>query len=909
MQEKIVIKGAREHNLKNISLELPRNKMVVFTGLSGSGKSSLAFDTIFAEGQRRYIESLSAYARQFLGGLQKPDVDEIEGLSPAISIDQKAHSANPRSTVATITEIYDYLRVLYARAGKPYCPVCGTKIERMTTDEMKEQILKQSCHSEGAKRVKNPLKVRGSFATAQDDNQIVIMSPVVRGRKGEYYQMLYDIYNSGYLEVRVDGKMHSLKERIVLSKNNTHTIEVVVDRFVIPTESRDERRNPLESTRRDSSTSPSAPLGMTMTKADDQRLSEAIANAVDLSNGLATVIYADGTEKIYSTEYSCPKDGFSFPEIEPRLFSFNSPYGYCEACTGLGTKEIFSEEVCPKCVGKRLNDTALSIKIAKKNIWEVTSMSIRDARDWFAGIEEFLSDKEKEIAGAVMREINNRLQFMFDVGLHYLTLNRRAGTLSGGEAQRIRLASQVGTRLVGALYVLDEPTIGLHQRDNDQLVNTLRNLCDAGNTIIVVEHDEDTILVSDWIVDIGPGAGKHGGNVVFSGPTSVILNGVKNPQKSGDPSATPQDDNYGCKIIGNPAKSLTGKYLRGEVKITGPDEYRKVDASTPKLKIKGAFEHNLKNIDVEIPLRRFVCLTGVSGSGKSTLLHDVLRQTVVNRLFRINKEVKCKSITGTEYLDNIITIDQGSIGRTSRSNPATYTKAFDFIRELFASTAEAKIRGFGVGKFSFNVPGGRCEHCEGKGVLEIEMHFLPSVEVICDVCKGKRFTQEVLNIFYKEKNIADVLAMTVEDAEEFFKDIPMVADKLKMLNEVGLDYLTLGQSATTLSGGEAQRIKLSKELSKRGTSKTLYLLDEPTTGLHYDDVRKLLDVLQRLVSQGNTIMVIEHNLDVIKNADWIIDLGPEGGDKGGEVVAVGTPLEVSKKSASFTGKYLKRVMK
>jgi len=913
MQEKIVIKGAREHNLKNISLEMPRNKMIVFTGLSGSGKSSLAFDTIFAEGQRRYVESLSAYARQFLGGMQKPDVDEIEGLSPAISIDQKAHSANPRSTVATITEIYDYLRVLFARAGQPHCPICGTKIERMTVDEMQTQIV---CHS---RENGNP-----------DGGEITILSPVVRGRKGEYYQMLYDIYNSGFTEVRVDGKMYSLKERIVPGKNNKHTIEVIVDKLVA---------------------------------GDKQRLAEAVEKAVDLSNGLCTVIYAEDKEQIFSTEYSCPKDGYSFPEIEPRLFSFNSPYGYCDACTGLGTKELFSEEECPKCHGKRLNDNALSVKLAGKNIWEITNMSISDARDFFIGIDDFLSEKEKEIASAVFREINNRLQFMFDVGLHYLTLNRRAGTLSGGEAQRIRLASQVGTRLVGALYVLDEPTIGLHQKDNDQLVKTLRNLCDVGNTIIVVEHDEDTILASDWIVDIGPGAGKHGGEVVYSGPLDNLLNVIPTKaigrveeslkvQKSRDLSTTfrsARDDNAegvaGCKIIGNPVASLTGKYLRGEVKIGQPEERRKVDGSTPKIKIKGAFEHNLKNIDVEIPLRRFVALTGVSGSGKSTLMHDIVRRAVLKKLHRVEdvaeessmlseqmrRPVKIKSIAGTEYLDGIITIDQSPIGRTSRSNPATYTKAFDHIRELFAATPEAKIRGYKISRFSFNVssfakaaadkaPGetplsgksssGRCEHCEGKGVLEIEMHFLPSVEIVCDVCKGKRFNQETLQVFYKGKNIADVLEMTIEDAEIFFKDIPMICDKLKILNEVGLDYLTLGQSATTLSGGEAQRIKLSRQLSRHGTTKTLYLLDEPTTGLHYDDVKKLLVVLQRLVKQGNTVMVIEHNLDVIKCADWIIDLGPEGGDKGGEVMAVGTPEEIARKStASFTGQYLRRVLK
>ncbi len=850
MQDKIIIRGAREHNLKNINLAIPRNKMVVFTGLSGSGKSSLAFDTIFAEGQRRYIESLSAYARQFLGGMQKPDVDEIEGLSPAISIDQKAHSANPRSTVATITEIYDYLRVLYARVGKPYCPECGHKIEKMTVDEMKDQVLKH---------LKNQKKTK----------ELVVLSPVVRGRKGEYYQMLYDLYNSGFLEVRADGKMKSLRERILLEKNNKHTIEVVVDKVPTVIEGKDQAT----------------------------RLGEAIESAVDLSNGLCVVIYPDGHEQIFSTQYSCPNDGFSFPEIEPRLFSFNSPYGYCEACTGLGTKELFSEEICPKCKGKRLNENALSVKIDKKNIWEVTSMSIADAREFFAQLELDLSPRDLEICGMVLKEISNRLQFMYDVGLHYLTLNRRAGTLSGGEAQRIRLASQVGTRLVGALYVLDEPTIGLHQRDNDQLVRTLRALCDVGNTIIVVEHDEDTIRESDWIVDIGPGAGKHGGEIIYTGPVKDLLAAKKH-------------------------NSLTGKYLRGEKKIEIPTKRRAVDNTTPKLKIKKAAQNNLKNINVEIPLRRFVCLTGVSGSGKSTLMNDVLRQAVVNKIYRIeNKPVKCLGVTGTEYLDGVITIDQSSIGRTSRSNPATYTKAFDHIRELFASTPEARMRGYGVGRFSFNVPsvppadgshrgvGGRCENCEGKGVLEIEMHFLPSVEVVCDVCKGKRFTEETLNIHYKGKSIADVLEMTIAEAEDFFRDIPMIYDKLKILNEVGLDYLTLGQSATTLSGGEAQRIKLSRELARHGTTKTLYLLDEPTTGLHYEDVKKLLDVLQRLVSQGNTVLVIEHNLDMLKCADWIVDLGPEGGDKGGEVVAIGTPEDVARRGGSFTGQYLKRVLK
>ncbi len=922
MQEKIIIKGAREHNLKNIDLELPRNKMIVFTGLSGSGKSSLAFDTIFAEGQRRYIESLSAYARQFLGGMQKPDVDEIEGLSPAISIDQKAHSANPRSTVATITEIYDYLRVLFARVGQPYCPMDGVKIEKMTIDQMIDRITLSLREGVRATTKQSPVigraKRKGIATAASGDLAMTILAPVVRGRKGEYYQMLYDVYNSGYLEVRVDGKMYSLKERIVLEKNNKHSIDVVVDKLsFLPRHYEEEpkrRRSNPQSTTAKSVDSDVAPL-LGMTQEESQRLSEAVATAVDLSNGLCTVIYPSGEEHIYSTEYSCPNDGFSFPEIEPRLFSFNSPYGYCPECTGLGTKELFSEEECPKCHGKRLNDTALSVKVAGKNIWEITNLSIAEAREFFAEVDMELSETQREIAGTVLKEISNRLQFMYDVGLHYLTLNRKAGTLSGGEAQRIRLASQVGTRLVGALYVLDEPTIGLHQKDNARLISTLRSLCDVGNTIIVVEHDEDTIKVSDWIVDIGPGAGTHGGEIIFSGPLSALLNPSSNFQfpisnfQSISKSKIQKPENFHCKVIGNPEVSITGKYLRGELKIEVPEKRRKVDGDTPKIKIKKAAEHNLKNINVEIPLRRFVCLTGVSGSGKSTLMHDVLRKSITNKMFRLNKSVgKHLEITGTEYIDRMIVIDQNPIGRTPRSNPATYTKAYDFIRELYASTPEAKIRGFKNGKFSFNVPGGRCENCEGRGTLEIEMHFLPSVEIICDVCKGKRFSNEILQVFYKEKNISDVLNMTIEEAEDFFRDIPMIEDKLKMLNQVGLDYLTLGQSATTLSGGEAQRIKLSRELAKHGTTKTLYLLDEPTVGLHYEDVKKLVEVLQRLVGQGNTVMVIEHNLDLIKCADWIIDLGPEGGDKGGEVVAVGTPEEVSKKGGSFTGEYLKRVL-
>jgi excinuclease ABC subunit A len=846
MENKITIKGAREHNLKNISLELPRNKMIVFTGLSGSGKSSLAFDTIFAEGQRRYIESLSSYARQFLGGMSKPDVDEIEGLSPAISIDQKAHSANPRSTVATITEIYDYLRVLFARVGRPDCPLCGTSIEKITIDEMVE-------------------RVRSLLSTGGGEYRL--LSPVVRGRKGEYYQMLYDMYNSGFMEVRVDGKIKSLKNRITLSKLKKHNIDIIIDSF-------DDA-------------------------GDQQRLAEAIETAVDLSNGLCTILKPDGSEQTFSTEYSCPLDGYSFPEIEPRLFSFNSPFGQCPRCTGLGTEELFGDDPCPKCEGRRLNDNALAVKVNGKNIFEVTSMVIVEAKEFVEHMKRDLDSKSLEISGAVFREVGNRLNFMLDVGLDYLTLDRRAGTLSGGEAQRIRLASQVGTKLVGALYVLDEPTIGLHQKDNAQLVHTLRNLCDVGNTIIIVEHDEDTILTSDWIVDIGPGAGTHGGEVVYSGPVENILE-LKSENKK-----------YDCSIIGNPKKSLTGAYLRGEKSVALPEKKRKVDSATPQLKIRGATEHNLKNIDVDIPLRRFVCLTGVSGSGKSTLMHDILYRAVANRINHVSKKSgMVREVLNTEYVDKIIKIDQKPIGRTPRSNPATYTKAYDHIRSIFAETAEARIRGYRLGRFSFNTPGGRCENCEGRGTLTIEMHFLPSVEIICDVCRGKRFDHETLQVHYDGKNISEVLEMTIEEAGEFFRGIAPIYDKLKVLNEVGLGYLTLGQSATTLSGGEAQRIKLSRELSKRNTAKTLYLLDEPTTGLHYDDVNKLIDVIQKLVGQGNTVMVIEHNLDVIKCADWIIDMGPDGGSCGGQIVATGTPEELAKKSTiSHTGRYLKKCLK
>ena len=844
MQDKIIIKGAREHNLKNVSLELPRNKMVVFTGLSGSGKSSLAFDTIFAEGQRRYIESLSSYARQFLGGMQKPDVDEIEGLSPAISISQKAHSSNPRSTVSTITEIYDYLRVLYARIGKPHCPECGISIEKMTADEI-------------FKKTEELLKEEGA---------LFILSPVVRGRKGEYFQMLQDTYEAGFSEVRIDGKMRSLRERIPLEKAKIHTIEIVIDKIYF-------------------------------SKIDDDfefRLNEAIETAIDMSDGLCTIVFPNKEEKIFSTQYSCPNCGFSFPEIEPRLFSFNSPYGACPECNGLGIENPFSTNPCPVCEGKRLNKNALSIKVNNKNIWEATNMTVEKALEFFSKTGEEISKKDKEIAEVIFNEIKNRLQFMIDVGLHYISLNRMSGTLSGGESQRIRLASQVGTKLVGALYVLDEPTIGLHQRDNELLVKTLRNLCDIGNSIIVVEHDEDTIMASDWIVDFGPRAGQHGGEVMFSGPLNNLL--LKGKETSS------------CKQYGSAQKSLTGKYLRGEEKIEMPEEKRGVHSSMPKLKIIGATENNLKNVSVDIPLGRLVCLTGVSGSGKSTLMNNIIYKYVTGKLNRFKRDIKVKEVKNIEYLNRVVRVDQSLIGRSSRSNPATYTKVYDEIRNLFAVTPEARMKGYKPGRFSFNKPGGRCENCEGKGTLEIEMHFLPNVEVVCDVCKGRRFNKETLDIHYKEKNISDVLNMTIEEAVEFFKDIPFIHDKLKVLNEVGLGYLTLGQPATTLSGGESQRIKLSRELSKQRTAKTLYLLDEPTTGLHYDDIKKLMILLQKLVSQGNTVMVIEHNLDFIKCADWVIDLGPEGGEKGGKVVGEGTPEELSK-MPTWTGKYLKRVLK
>jgi len=836
MKDVISIKGAREHNLKNINLELPRGKMIAFTGLSGSGKSSLAFDTIFAEGQRRYIESLSAYARQFLGKLDKPDVDEIEGLSPAISIDQKSHSSNPRSTVATITEIYDYLRVLYARAGIPHCPRCGREIKKMTNEEIVDAVIECA-------RI-NPAK-----------KNILLLAPAVRGRKGEYYQMLYDFLNAGFSEVRIDGKLASLRERITLDRYKQHTIELVIDRM---------------------------PAQIDFTEKDNRlRLSEAVESALKYGNGVLTII--TDQEVSLSHKFTCPYDGFSFPEIEPRLFSFNSPYGACEKCGGLGTENLWSEEPCPQCFGKRLKEESLSVLLNNKNIAAVTALPIARAYEFFSDIDTTKGNFEK-ISEVPLREIKNRLKFMIDVGLEYLTLHRKAGTLSGGEAQRIRLASQVGSRLVGTLYILDEPTIGLHQSDSEKLINTLHDLRDLGNTIIVVEHDEETILASDYLVDFGPGAGIHGGHVTEAGSLKELL---KDKTKT----------------------SLTLEYLRGTRVIPLPEKRRNVDARHDYLKIRGATHNNLKNIDVNIPFRRMTAITGVSGSGKSTLIYDVLYKHLANVFNGASYKVgENKAILGLEYINRVVNIDQAPIGRTPRSNPATYVGAWTFIRDVFALTEDARVRGYKPGRFSFNVPGGRCENCEGHGTVSIEMHFLPTVYVECEICRGKRFDRETLEVEYKDKNIYDVLRMTVAEAVTFFEDIPWLYDRLKILEEVGLGYLELGQSATTLSGGEAQRIKLSAELGKRDTKKTLYLLDEPTTGLHFEDVKNLLLVLQRLVERGNTIVVIEHNLDVIKTADWVIDLGPGGGDKGGIVVAYGTPEEVSKKAESKTAKYLRKVL-
>ena len=859
----LTVKGARTHNLKNITVKIPRGAMTVITGLSGSGKSSLAFDTIFAEGQRRYVESLSAYARQFLNQMAKPDVDEITGLSPAISIDQKSRSNNPRSTVATVTEIYDYLRVLYARTGQPYCIHHDVPISRLS----KEEIIKLVLQRLEARSRNNPVSSIQSPASS-----VTIYAPVVVGRKGEYYQLLYDLLGKGYEKVVVDGKVHSLREKIVMERNKRHSIDAVVDTIFVSEFAR-------------------------TTASARERLSEALELALKETDGLVKIKHADGTLETLSSKFICPDDGASFPEVEPRLFSFNSPYGACPHCHGLGTESLFSEEMCPVCGGKRLRPEALRVFLNSQqktdnkqrnslgiNIVDFTNMSIREAKEFVDSIE--LSEMKFDIAAPILKEIESRLTFMLNVGLDYLTLDRSAATLSGGEAQRIRLASQLGSGLTGALYVLDEPTIGLHQRDNERLIKTLLTLKELGNTILVVEHDEETIFSSDYIVDIGPGAGIHGGKIVATGWLDDLLLAKRNPSADG----------------------LTLSYLREEKEIAVPQERRTSERGW--IKVRGATLHNLVNQNIDIPLGKLISVTGVSGSGKSTFLYDILHQNIARRFARRDaKPEHIASLTGTEYIGRAVLIDQSPIGRTPRSNPATYTGAFTHIRDLFAATPEARARGWKPGRFSFNVSGGRCEACQGNGSIAVEMHFLPTVYVTCDICLGKRFMKETLEITFRGKNIYEVLQMTIEEAEKFFGDIPAINDRLTSLNSTGLQYLTLGQSATTLSGGEAQRVKIASELYRRVPMKTIYLLDEPTVGLHYEDVKKLIEILEELVRRGNTVVVIEHNLDVIKSSDYLIDFGPDGGVGGGKVVAKGTPEEVADTDGSHTGEYLDTVLR
>lgn len=940
MKDKIVIKGARAHNLKNVDLTIPRDQLVVFTGVSGSGKSSLAFDTIYAEGQRRYVESLSSYARQFLGQMEKPDVDLIEGLSPAISIDQKTTSHNPRSTVGTVTEIYDYLRLLYARIGIPHCPKCGKEIKKQTIDQIVDRIME-----------------------LPERTKLQLLAPVVRGRKGEHVKLLEDAKKSGYVRVRVDGILYDLSEKIELEKNKKHNIEIVVDRLMVKE-------------------------GMQM------RLTESIETASALSGGLLIVDVNQGEDELlFSQSFSCPDCGVDLMEIEPRMFSFNNPSGACPTCTGLGMQMKFDEQLivpneelsimqgaitapgynsvnakgsmskvlfdalaakygfsletpfkdlprkikdiifygakeklritysnvrgtgtydyafegvintlrrrynetseamraefeeymtnieCPDCHGKRLRPEVLAITVNGKNISEVTELSIGKMQEFFQSLT--LTERENMIAERILKEIHARVGFLIDVGLEYLTLSRTAGTLSGGESQRIRLATQIGSGLVGVVYILDEPSIGLHQRDNDKLLATLKHLRDIGNSLIVVEHDEDTMRAADFVVDIGPGAGRGGGEIVAAGSVEEIM-AVE--------------------------RSVTGAYLSGRKKIEVPRE-RRPFVQDHKLVIRGAAENNLKNIDVEIPLGVFTCVTGVSGSGKSSLINEILYKRLAKELNRAKTRAgRHEEMLGLEKLDKVINIDQSPIGRTPRSNPATYTGLFDMIRDVFAQTTEAKVRGYQKGRFSFNVKGGRCEACSGDGIVKIEMHFLPDIYVPCEVCHGKRYNRETLEVKYKGKTISDVLDMTVEEALQFFENIPRIKNKLQTLYDVGLSYVQLGQSSTTLSGGEAQRVKLATELSRKSTGKTVYILDEPTTGLHTADVHKLVQILQRLTEGGNTVIVIEHNLDVIKTADYIIDLGPEGGDGGGTIVAVGTPEEICRVPASYTGKYLKPLL-
>lgn len=868
--EKILIRGAREHNLQSIDLEIPRDKLVVITGVSGSGKSSLAFDTIYAEGQRRYVESLSTYARQFLEQMDKPDVDLIEGLSPAISIEQKTTSKNPRSTVATVTEIYDYLRLLFARVGKPHCYACGKPIASQTVQQIVDQVM-----------------------ALPDGSKFQVLAPVVRGRKGEYRQVFADLRRQGFVRVRVDGKLRELEESIELDKNKKHTIEVVVDRLILKADIR-------------------------------KRLADSLETALKLSEGIVVVNLLDPPkDMIFSERLACIDCGVSYPEISPRIFSFNNPHGACPTCDGLGTKldgrmddlpgilepwhggpnihyldrrykETSSSKVreeienyvkrlasirpCPTCQGARLRRETLAIKIDGKSIAEVTRYSVKAGLRFFQELQ--LSEKDREIARRILKELRERLTFLVNVGLDYLTLDRTAATLAGGEAQRIRLATQIGSSLVGVLYILDEPSIGLHQRDNVRLLNTLKRLRDLGNTVLVVEHDEETIRAADYVIDLGPGAGVSGGRVVAYG--------------------SPRD-------ITRHKSSLTGQYLSGRLTIPVPAVRRRGNGLV--LTIVGAREHNLKNIEVEIPLGVLTCVTGVSGSGKSTLVNEILRRALDRQLYGSRERPGAHDkILGAEHIDKVIDIDQSPIGRTPRSNPATYTGVFSFIRELYALVPESRIRGYKPGRFSFNVKGGRCEACQGEGLIEIEMHFLPDVHVTCDVCKGARYDRETLEIAYKGKSIADVLDMTVEEALRFFEPVPKIKEKLQTLFDVGLGYIKLGQSATTLSGGEAQRVKLSRELSKRGTGQTLYILDEPTTGLHFHDISQLLEVLHRLTDVGNTVLVIEHNLEVIKTADWIIDLGPEGGDDGGQVVVAGRPEEVAAHPTSYTGQFLSRML-
>lgn len=835
MLEKLIIRGARMHNLKNIDLEIPHNKLTVITGVSGSGKSSLAFDTIFAEGQRQYVESLSPYMRQFLGQKKPADVDEIIGLAPSISIDQKALSHNPRSTVGTLTDIYDYLRVLYARVGEVFCPLCGTKIEKLSVEEMVDIIINRGQESK--------------------DEYVEILSPVVRDRKGEYYQLLYNYLGLGYSEARIDGQPHSLRDQIKLSPKQKHDVDIVIDKILLN---------------------------------DQTRLFEAVENSLEYSKGLVIAKYKN-QEFLLSANWTCPNDSFAFPEVEPRLFSFNSPHGACPECTGLGKVNFFKNDKCTKCQGDRLRPEALAVRINHKNIAEVSKLPTNRALDFFNHYYEKMTKRQLAIAENVVIQIISRLEFLLKVGLNYISLEREAHTLSGGEAQRIRLSSQIGSHLSRTLYVLDEPTIGLHERDTERLIDTLKKLRDKNNTVIIVEHDERTILESDYLVDLGPLAGVHGGEVVAIGEIKDLLDDKKNKLAL--------------------KKSLTLQYLKNQREIGLPEKRREQNHGS--LKIRGAYANNLKNINVEIPLGRLVGISGVSGSGKSSLLYDVIYKNIMHIKSRPGKAKleEVKEIKGVEYLNKVVVIDQSPIGRTPRSNPATYTGIFTPIRDFFAALPEARERGYSISRFSFNRPGGRCEACEGAGANLIEMHFLPAVLVECEVCRGQRFNRETLQVKYKGKNIAEVLNMTIDEAVTYFDGNYLITDKLKVLQSVGLGYIKIGQSATTLSGGEAQRIKIAKELTHTLGKRTLYLLDEPTTGLHYYDIDMLLGVLNKLVEKGNSVLVIEHNMHMLKAMDYIIDLGPDGGEEGGRIVASGQPEDIARETKSITGQYLKQYLK